>query len=158
MTGVQTCALPICWKVGYCVAPEQLSTEFRRIHQFVNFTVNTPMQLGLADFLRAHPEHHDELPDFYQAKRDFFCAALASSRFTFTKAAGTYFQLLNYRHISAQADLDLARKWTIEQKVASIPVSVFYAEPGEHQHGVLRFCFAKDDATLAQAAEILCSL
>lgn len=146
------------WKVGYCVAPAELTTEFRRVHQFVNFTVNTPMQLGLADFLSAHPEHHLRLGDFYQQKRDYFCELLASSRFDLVPCAGTYFQLLDYGQISAESDAVLARLWTEQHKVASIPVSVFYADSELEKPTVLRFCFAKDDATLRQAAEILCSL
>ncbi len=146
------------WKVGYCVAPAALTTEFRRIHQFVNFTVNTPMQHGLADFLNAHPEHHLELPDFYQAKRDLFCELLQPSRFSLSPSSGTYFQLLNYADISQEADLELAQRWTKEHKVASIPISVFYDDPCEATLPVLRFCFAKDDDTLRRAAEILCRL
>jgi len=146
------------WKVGYCTAPAALSAEFRRVHQFVNFTVNTPMQYGLADFLQAHPEHHLQLPDFYQAKRDYFAQLLAASRFELTPSAGTFFQLLNFGRISQQADTELAARWTAECKVASIPISVFYQDPAQLREPVLRFCFAKDDATLAAAAEVLCSL
>ena len=146
------------WKVGYCVAPAALSEEFRRIHQFVTFTVNTPVQLGLADFLEAHAEHHLNLPKFYQAKRDYFLSLLETSRFTFEPSCGTFFQLLNYEAISQQPDTDLAKRWTREIGVASIPVSVFYREPDPGRAQVLRFCFAKDDATLARAADILCSL
>lgn len=146
------------WKVGYCVAPAALSAEFRRIHQFVNFTVNTPMQMGLADFLSQHPEHHLELPAFYQHKRDKFLSLLAGSRFTWTPAAGTYFQLLDYSEISDEVDLNLAQRWTKEHKLASIPVSVFYPPGKAPGDRVLRFCFAKDDETLEQAAEILCNL
>ncbi|TDJ38514.1 MAG: aminotransferase class I/II-fold pyridoxal phosphate-dependent enzyme [Gammaproteobacteria bacterium] len=144
------------WKIGYCIAPMQLSTEFRRIHQYVTFTSNTPVQLGLADFLSAHPEHHLKLPDFYQAKRDFFCGLLADSAFSPVPSAGTYFQLLDYGHYSNELDTDLAIRLTREAKVASIPISVFYEkDPG---HTVLRFCFCKDDETLERGAEILCSL
>jgi len=146
------------WKVGYCVAPAALTTEFRRVHQFVNFTVNTPVQHGLADFLSEHPEHHLQLPDFYQAKRDLFCELLAPSRFSLVPSAGTYFQLLNYGDISQETDIALARRWTEEYKVASIPISVFYADPAELKTPVLRFCFAKHDDTLRHAAEILCRL
>ncbi len=146
------------WKVGYCVAPSRLTTEFRRIHQFVTFTVNTPVQLGLADFLSEHPEHHLQLPDFYQSKRDYFLSLLKTSRFSFEPSRGTYFQLLNYQAISQEADQDLAERWTKEIGIASIPVSVFYEDQQAPRASVLRFCFAKDDATLEQAAEILCSL
>lgn len=146
------------WKVGYCVAPPRLTLEFRRIHQYVTFTVNTPVQLGIADFLRQHPEHHRELPAFYQRKRDLFCQLLEPSRFFLVPSQGTYFQLLGYSQITAEADDALARRWTCEQGIASIPISVFYQNPQHCDHLALRFCFAKDDATLAQAAEILCRL
>lgn len=144
------------WKIGYCVAPAALTVEFRRIHQYVTFTSNTPVQLGLADFLAAHPEHHRNLGAFYQRKRDLLCTLLADSRFRVVPSAGTYFQLLDYSAISAERDVELARRLTVEHKLASIPVSVFYgADPG---HRMLRLCFAKDDATLHRAAEILCAL
>ncbi len=146
------------WKVGYCVAPSALSLEFRKIHQFVNFTVNTPMQHALADFLSSCPEHHLELPAFYQGKRDLFCNLLSESRFGVAPSAGTYFQLLNYGEISNADDVSLAADWTRELKVASIPISVFYRNPDALEEPVLRFCFAKDDATLSRAAEVLCSL
>ena len=145
------------WKVGYCVAPVALSAEFRRVHQFVTFTTATPLQYGIADFLRCCPEHHENLGAFYQAKRDQFCDLLDGSRFHLTPSAGTFFQLLDYSHITNAPDTDLARRWTVEQKVASIPISLFYREPPPQQN-YLRFCFAKDDATLARAAEILCRL
>lgn len=146
------------WKVGYCVAPAALTTEFRRIHQFVTFTVNTPVQYGLADFLSEHAEHHLQLPAFYQQKRDLFCKLMASSRFSLTPSAGTYFQVMNYAEISQEKDVDLARRWTEEIKVASIPISVFCADAEAARAPLLRFCFAKDDATLIKAAEILCAL
>lgn len=144
------------WKIGYCVAPRALSAEFRRIHQFVTFTSITPVQLGLADFLSAHPEHHLQLSDFYQAKRDLFCDLLEQSRFAVTKSAGSYFQLLDYSDYSNEKDTDLAVRLTRQAKLASIPVSVFYEhDPG---HRMLRLCFAKDDDTLRAGAEILCNL
>ena len=144
------------WKIGYCAAPASLTEEFRRIHQYVTFTSITPVQLGLADFLSQHPEHHLELGAFYQAKRDLFCSLLADSPFEVVPSAGTYFQLLDYSGWSNEQDTELAVRLTREAKLASIPTSPFYAtDPG---HKVLRFCFAKDDETLAQAAEILCSL
>ena len=146
------------WKVGYCVAPPKLTSEFRRIHQYVTFTVNTPVQLGIADFLQQHPEHHQELPAFYQRKRDLFCRFLEPSRFTLVPSQGTYFQLLGYSQISSEADEALARRWTCEQGIASIPISVFYQNPEDCDYLALRFCFAKDDATLTQAAQILCRL
>ena len=144
------------WKIGYCVAPKALSEEFRRIHQFVTFCSNTPVQLALADFLSAHPEHYLTLPDFYQSKRDLFCRLVAPSRFRLKPSAGTYFQLLDYSEISDLDDVSLAREFTVREKLASIPVSVFYDDPPEQK--LLRFCFCKDDATLARGAEILCRL
>ena len=144
------------WKVGYCVAPRPLSAEFRCVHQFVTFTTATPLQYGLADFLRECPEHHRDLAAFYQAKRDLFCDLLRDSRFALTPSPGTFFQLVDYGRISNEHDADLARRWTVEAKVASIPVSVFYEDPPDQRF--LRFCFAKDDATLERAAEILCAL
>lgn len=154
------------WKIGYCVAPAALSGELRKIHQFNTFTSITPVQLALADFLAQYPQHHRELADFYAAKRDLFCELLAPSRFSFRPAQGTYFQLLEYSAISEEDDVTLARRLTREAKLASIPISVFYADASaktgaasrvKDQH-YLRFCFAKDDATLARAAEILCAL
>ncbi len=144
------------WKIGYCVAPAELSQEFRRVHQYVTFTSHTPTQLGLADFMASHPEHHLELGSFYQRKRDLFIELLEESRFSMVPSAGTYFQLLDYSAITDEADTSLARRWTREVGVASIPLSVFY-ELGRQQP-VLRFCFAKDDATLRRAAEVLCQL
>lgn len=144
------------WKVAYCVAPGPLTEEFRRIHQFVTFTTATPLQYGIADFLAQCPEHHENLASFYQAKRDLFCDLLAGSRFQLTPSAGTFFQLLDYGAITREPDTPLAQRWTVEEKVASIPVSVFYREPPNQE--LLRFCFAKNDATLRHAADILCRL
>ena len=144
------------WKVAYCVAPAALSAEFRRVHQFVTFTTATPLQHGIADFLSSCPEHHENLGAFYQAKRDLFCDLLSGSRFRVTRSPGTFFQLVDYGRISNEPDTELARRWTVERKVASIPISVFYEDPPPQSY--LRFCFAKDDTTLKQAAEILCEL
>ncbi len=144
------------WKIGYCVAPTTLTAELRKVHQYVTFTSTTPVQLGLADFLAAHPRHHLDLPAFYQQKRDRFCRLLEGSRFRLQPAAGTYFQLLDYSAITDEPDVALARRLTIEHGIASIPVSVFYLDPPGDP--VLRFCFAKDDNTLVRAAELLCAL
>lgn len=143
------------WKIGYCVAPAPLSAEFRKVHQFVTFTSNTPVQHGLADFLANHPEHHLELGSFYQRKRDLFCKLLEGSRFSVTPSAGTYFQLLGYERLFNERDSDLAFRLTREAKLASIPVSIFYGNPDANDHRVLRFCFCKDDDTLRRGAEIL---
>jgi methionine transaminase len=144
------------WKTGYCVAPRDLTVELRRIHQYVNFVANTPIQHALADYMAMAPQHAATLGEFYQRKRDRFVGLLANSRFEIVPSAGTYFQLLDYHRVSNETDVDLARRLTIEAGVASIPVSVFYQHAPELR--LLRFCFAKDDATLARAAEILCRL
>ena len=140
------------WKVGYCLAPANLMTEFRKVHQFNVFTVNTPMQLALAEFL-ANRETYLHLNGFYQEKRNFFLDAVAPSRFTINPSSGTYFQLLGYEEITDEKDTDFAIRLTKEFKVASIPVSVFYHR--QVDSNVLRFCFAKSEETLARAAEIL---
>jgi len=144
------------WKIGYCVAPKALMQEFRRIHQFTQFCVVTPMQWALADFLDNHAEHYLQLGQFYEAKRDHFAALLAESRFKLTPSAGTYFQLADYSAISDMPDTEFTRWMTIEKGVAAIPVSVFYESPPEQQ--IIRFCFAKNSATLKEAAEILCAI
>ncbi|MDQ1302995.1 MAG: methionine transaminase [Pseudomonadota bacterium] len=144
------------WKIGYCVAPKALMSEFRRIHQLVQFCVVTPMQRALADFLASDADHYLGLPAFYQQKRDQFCALLAGSRLRYTPSAGTYFQLVDYSAISDEVDVGYARRLTQEAGIASIPVSVFCAVPGNAR--LLRFCFAKDSSTLERAAEILCRL
>jgi methionine transaminase len=144
------------WKVGYCIAPPALTAEFRKVHQFTCFAVVTPIQHALADFMRKTPEHYAELPVFYQAKRDRFCELVTDSRFRFRPAGGTFFQILDYSEISDEPDVDYARRLTREIGVASIPVSVFCEEPPAGRK--LRFCFAKDDATLEEAAGRLCRL
>ncbi len=144
------------WKVGYCIAPQNLSTEFRQIHQWTCYSIVTPIQHALADYMEMTPEHYRELPAFYQQKRDRFCELVAKSRFTFTPAAGTFFQVLDYADISDEDDVSYSRRLTQEIGVASIPISVFYAEPPDDKK--LRFCFAKDDAILEEAANKLCQL
>jgi methionine aminotransferase len=144
------------WKIGFCVAPEALMQEFRRIHQFTQFCVVTPMQWALADFLDNHAEHYLQLGRFYEKKRDHFVALLAESRFKLTPSAGTYFQLADYSDISDMQDTEFTRWMTIEKGVAAIPVSVFYESPPEQQ--IIRFCFAKNSATINEAAEILCAI
>jgi methionine aminotransferase len=144
------------WKVGYCVAPPALTAEFRKVHQFTCYAVITPMQHALADYMRETPQHYRELPAFYQAKRDRFCELVKKSRFTFRPAQGTFFQLLDYSAISNEPDTEIAKRLTREIGVASIPVSVFCEIPPKDFK--LRFCFAKDDSMLEQAAEKLCQL
>ncbi len=144
------------WKVGYCVAPKNLTAEFRRVHQWVCYAVITPVQAALADFMRETPDHYAELPRFYEQKRDHFCRLVADSRFNLRPTAGTFFQLLDYAGITDEDDVSYAKRLTREIGVASIPVSVFRQKPGTERK--LRFCFAKDDAVLEEAAERLCRL
>ena len=144
------------WKVGYCIAPAALTAEFRRVHQFTTFTVITPIQHALADFLDQSPDFHLALSDFYQQKRDLFCRLLEGSDFRVTPAKSTFFQLLDYGGISDEDDAVLADRWTREIGVASIPLSPFCEAAFESK--MLRFCFAKDDATLTEAAERLRTL
>lgn len=145
------------WKVGYCVAPPSLTAEFRKVHQYLTFSTHTPTQLALADFLQAHPEHDEQLPDFYAAKRDHFNQQIQDSRFRFTPTASTYFQLMNYAAISDLPDTEFVQWLTREAGVAAIPLSVFYQQPPEDLRWV-RFCFAKGTATLEAAANRLVSL
>jgi len=143
------------WKVGYCLAPTALMTEFRKVHQFNVFSVNHPTQVALAEYLKT-PENYLTLNDFYQQKRDLFLSLIKDSRFTFQPSKGTYFQLLNFKNITAESDYDFAIRLTKEQKIASIPISVF--NENNFDSKVLRFCFAKTDDTLKKAAEILCNI
>ncbi len=140
------------WKLGYVVAPEHLMREFRKVHQFNVFSVNTPMQYAVADYLR-DPENYLSLADFYQAKRDFFVEVMRGSRLRPLDCAGTYFQTFDYSEISDEPDTDFAQRLTREYGVAAIPVSAFYADGQDDK--VIRFCFAKQEETLAAAGRIL---
>ncbi len=144
------------WKLGYCVAPALLSGEFRKIHQYVTFSSFTPAQYAIADMLAEQREQVQGLAAFYQQKRDSFAALLANSRFTLLPCQGTYFQLADYSAISDLDDVAFCRWLTIEYKVAAIPLSVFYQTPPDSR--IIRFCFAKQPATLQAAAEVLCKL
>lgn len=143
------------WKIGYCVAPDTLTTEFRRIHQFLTFAANTPVQYAYAEFLKTDADYR-ELNSFYQDKRDRFQNMMNNSHFSVLPCRGTYFQLLDYSSITDEADTEFAKRLTKEHKVAAIPPSVFYHEKDDHK--VLRFCFAKTDDTLEKAAERLCEI
>ena len=143
------------WKVGYAAAPATLMAEFRKVHQFNVFTVNTPMQHGLAAFM-ADPSHHLELPAFYQHKRDLFRAGLAATRFVLKPSAGSYFQVVDYSSISDRSEEEFCRWLTTEIGVAAIPVSAFYQSGFEQRFA--RFCFAKKDETLNLALERLARL
>ncbi|WP_166360182.1 pyridoxal phosphate-dependent aminotransferase [Pseudomonas akapageensis] len=146
------------WKTGYVVAPAALTAELRKVHQYVNFCGVTPLQWALADFMAAHPEHVEELPGFYQAKRDLFCDLLVPSRFTFKRVPGTYFQLVDYSAIRPDLnDVEMSLWMTREHGVATIPISVFYQQPIPEQR-LVRLCFAKREETLRQAAEKLCAI
>ena len=145
------------WKLGYCVAPAALSDEFRKVHQYLTFCTFNPAQWALAAMMREHPEHHLELPAFYQQKRDRFRALLADTRFALPPVAGAYFQLADYSAISEQDDVGFCRWLTIEKGVAAIPLSPFYQTPPPGQR-LARLCFAKAQPTLDAAIERLAKL
>jgi methionine aminotransferase len=143
------------WKIGYVAAQKEIMTEFKKVHQFLVFAVNHPLQLALADFLQDQ-KNYSELKDFYQTKRDYFLKLTKNSRLIPLKTSGTYFQLMSYKTISEETDTDIAIRLTKEKKLATVPLSVFYSQKTDNK--LLRFCFAKKDETLEQAAEIICSL
>ena len=142
------------WKMGYCLAPENLMTEFRRVHQFVVFSSTTFAQYALADFMKN--KNYLELPAFYQEKRDYFLKLISGSKFKFIPSKGSYFQSLDYSDITKEKDFDFAVRLTKENGIASVPVSAFYNKKNDYK--MLRFCFAKTNETLEQAAEKLCSI
>ncbi|ONN64022.1 pyridoxal phosphate-dependent aminotransferase [Herbaspirillum sp. VT-16-41] len=143
------------WKVGYVAAPAALTAEFRKVHQFNVFTVNTPVQYGLAAYMK-DPAPYLDLPAFYQKKRDLFRAGLAATRFELLPSQGTYFQCVKYDAISDLPEAEFCKWLTTEIGVAAIPVSAFYNTPRES--GIVRFCFAKKDETLQLALDRLASL
>lgn len=140
------------WKMGYAIAPPELTAELRKIHQFVTFTTHTPSQFALAEFME-NPANYKHLPAFYQKKRDYFLDGIKDSRFSGAPASGTYFQMLSFEGISDERDTDFADRLTKELKLASIPISVFYGDGYDPKY--LRFCFAKEESTLDQAIEIM---
>lgn len=140
------------WKMGYTVAPKALMKEFQKVHQFTVFSVHHPSQKAFAQYLKAL-SHYEELGSFYQRKRDLFLELIKESRFKMTPSAGTYFQLLDYSTITDENDILFAERLTKEKGIASIPTSVFNLNQEDFK--MLRFCFAKTDETLKQAAEIL---
>lgn len=140
------------WKVGYVIAPENLTTEIRKAHQFITFSVNTPVQLALAEYMTV-PDHYLNLGSFYQQKRDYFLNGIKGSSFEPMECHGSYFQSLSYKGISGLADMNMAEELTKKYKVASVPVSAFYQDKTDNK--LLRFCFAKQEKTLDQAIEIL---
>ena len=143
------------WKIGYCLAPAYLTAEFRKLHQWVTFSTVTPLQHALADYIKI-PKHYLELSDFYQKKRDLFVGFFQHSRWKILPSYGSFFQCLDYSAISDETDVDLADRLTREIKVASIPISVFYERPPGDK--ILRFCFAKSDEMLMEAAKRLAAL
>ncbi len=140
------------WKTGYVVAPPLLTEEFRKVHQFNVFSVNTPIQYALAEYLQ-NPDNYLNLPEFYQQKRDFFLQAIEGSKFKVIPSHGTYFQVLDYSEISDLPEFEFAVWMTKEKGLASIPLSSFYHNKRNQQ--LLRFAFPKQEETLLKAAEIL---
>ena len=140
------------WKMGYCAAPENLMKEFQKVHQFVVFCVNHPIQKALATYLKDE-SHYLKLADFYQQKRDFFLHLMEGSNFKIIPSKGTYFQMLDFSEISNENDIAFAERLTKEFKIATIPTSVF--NEGKKDFKQIRVCFAKTDETLAEAAQIL---
>jgi methionine aminotransferase len=143
------------WKLGYCLAPEPLMNEFKKVHQFNVFSVNNPIQKALAKYLKT-PEHYFGLSAFYQQKRDFFLDLIKDSRFKFIPSQGTYFQMLDFSEITSESDITFSERLTKENKIASIPTSVFNARNEDFKQ--IRVCFAKTEETLEKAAEILNSI
>jgi methionine transaminase len=143
------------WKIGYCLAPADLTKEIQKIHQYLTFASNTPVQYALADFMQ-HRQVYLQLSEFYQQKRDRFLYALKGSGFKALPCRGTYFQMLDYSAITDESDIEFAIRLTKDCGVAAIPPSIFYHRKDDYK--VLRFCFAKKDETLERAAEKLSRL
>lgn len=143
------------WRVGYVLAPADLTTEIRKVYQFIAFSASTPMQHALATFLK-NKEAYLQLNLFFGKKRDRFREMIRNSRFSLLPSRGSYFQCATYERITEEGDADLAIRLTHEYKVATIPVSAFYQDHTDNR--VLRFCFGKKDETLEKAAEILCKI
>lgn len=143
------------WKIGYCLAPRDLMVEFRKVHQYLVFSVNHPIQKALAIYLKT-PEHFLSLGSFYQKKRDIFIKGLATSRFKLIPSQGTYFQLLDFSEITEESDIEFAERLTKEKGIATIPTSVFNANGEDYRQ--LRVCFAKTERTLSAATEILSAI
>ena len=144
------------WKTGYAIGPAALTAELRRVHQFATFATTTPLQWAIAEYLDELPMHYLELAPFYRGKRDYFIEAMSPTPFRFEAAEGTYFQLADYSEISDLDDVEFARRLTTEHGVATIPISVFYESAPDAR--LVRFCFAKEQATLDEAARRLASL
>ncbi|MDJ0830665.1 MAG: methionine aminotransferase [Desulfobacterales bacterium] len=143
------------WKIGYCLAPEPLSAELQKIHQYLTFACNTPIQMAYAEFM-GNKDLYLKLPAFYQQKRDLFLNLIEKSRFRPLPCKGTYYQMLDYSQISDKPDTEFAKQLTVEHGVAAIPPSSLYHQKVDHK--VLRFCFAKKSETLESAAKKLCRI
>ncbi|MFV5684443.1 methionine aminotransferase [Flavobacterium sp. GB2R13] len=142
------------WKVGYLVAPEYLMKEIKKVHQFLVFSVNSICQVAISDYLNLVSV--DEIGKFYQEKRDYFRRLLKDSRFKLMPCEGTYFQVASYAAISNENDVNFCKNLIVEHGVAAIPISTFYADGKDLK--LIRFCFAKDNATLEEAAKRLCAI
>jgi methionine aminotransferase len=136
------------WKIGYCIAPATLTSEFRKIHQYVTFSTVTPIQFALAEYLEV-PDRYLSIPDFYQKKRDLFASGLAKTALEIIPSQGSFFQMASYGHLSSMADQKLAIEMTKKLKVACIPISVFYSDKQDDK--IIRFCFAKENDQLEEA-------
>jgi methionine aminotransferase len=143
------------WKVGYCCAPENLTREFRKVHQFIVFAVNTPIQFAISDYIKKS-ENIYSLNKFYQAKRDLFISLIKNSKFKIKPCSGTYFQLLDYSKISDVSDIDFSEYLTKNIGVAAIPLSPFYLDGSNEK--LIRICFAKKNEVLKTATDKLCKV
>ena len=143
------------WKLGFCIGPDWLMKEFRKIHQFTVFSCNSPMQYAINEYILKH-NPFAQTSEFYERKRDLFLASIKNSRFKTIPCKGTYFQLLDYSEITDMNDIEFAKKLTVEHGIASIPISVFYPDLADNK--VLRFCFAKEDELLIKAGKLLCTI
>jgi methionine transaminase len=140
------------WGIAWCLAPEKLMNDFRKVHEYHVFNVNSPFQYALSEFYNSY-RNTDEIAEFYQGKRNYFNRLLKGTPFTLVPAQGTYFQLVNYRNISEETDFDFAIRLLAETAVAAMPLSVF-SHKGKNNH-YLRFCFAKKNETLEEVASRL---
>lgn len=140
------------WKLGYCLAPAKLTSEFRKVHQFNVFSVNTPMQIGIANYL-ANDQIYNDISMFFQQKRDLFRTLLSETKFKLLPCKGSYFQCVSFAHLTDESDVEFAKRIITEYGVASIPVSAFYTNKTDDK--ILRFCFAKEQNTLEAAVEKL---
>ena len=144
------------WKIGYCYAPKELTTEFRKVHQFLTFATSHPFQFGIATYLKKYPQKPFELKQIYEEKRNQFLEILKATRFEPLPCEGSYFQTCSFKKITDEKDTNFVMKMTREFGVAAIPFSVFYQN--EMDHKVIRFCFAKERDTLNKAGDKLCKI